>query len=74
MATVRIAHVEPWPGKLPDGRFETRGFLLVLADDVGRPAVPIWLIDPPAGDLTPHRWLVSARPLAPTANRVLNPC
>jgi len=51
MTTVRIAHVEPRPGKLPTGGFETRGFLLVLADDAGRRAVPVWLTEPTAGDL-----------------------
>jgi hypothetical protein len=51
MTTVRIAHVEPKPGRLPDGGFQTRGFLVVLADDAGRRAVPIWLSGPGAGDL-----------------------
>jgi hypothetical protein len=51
MTTVRIAHVEPRPGRLPDGGFRTRGFLVVLADDAGRRAVPIWLSEPAAGDL-----------------------
>lgn len=43
MATVRIAHAEPRPGKLANGGFATRGYLVVLADDAGRRAVPIWL-------------------------------
>ncbi|HEX6526847.1 MAG TPA: hypothetical protein VF070_43565 [Streptosporangiaceae bacterium] len=43
MTTVRIAHAEPRPGKLPHGGFETRGHLVVLADDAGHRAVPIWL-------------------------------
>jgi hypothetical protein len=51
MTTVRIAHVEPRPGRLPGGGFQTRGFLVVLADDAGRRAVPIWLTEPAAGDL-----------------------
>jgi len=51
MTTVRIAHVEPRPGRLPDGGFQTRGFLVVLADDTGRRAVPVWLRDPAGGDL-----------------------
>jgi hypothetical protein len=51
MTSVRIAHVEPRPGRLPDGGFHTRGFLVVLADDAGRRAVPIWLAEPAAGDL-----------------------
>jgi hypothetical protein len=58
MTTVRIAHVEPRPGRLPDGGFHTRGFLVVLADDAGRRAVPIWLSEPAAGDLAQ----VAARP------------
>jgi len=51
MTTVRIAHVEPRPGRLPDGGFQTRGFLVVLADDAGRRAAPIWLEEPAGGDL-----------------------
>ena len=43
MATVRVAHAEPLPGKLPDGEILTAGHLVVLADDVGHRAVPIWL-------------------------------
>jgi hypothetical protein len=51
MTTVRIAHVEPRPERLPDGGFQTRGFLVVLADDAGRRAVPIWLREPDAAAL-----------------------
>lgn len=51
MTTVRIAHVEPRPGRLPGGGFRTRGWLVVLADDAGRRAVPLWLAEPAAGDL-----------------------
>ncbi len=51
MATVRIAHVEPRPGRLPGGGFQTRGFLVILADDAGRRAVPVWLREPAASDL-----------------------
>ena len=43
MTTVRIAHAEPRPGRLGTGEFQTRGFLVVLADDAGHRAVPIWL-------------------------------
>jgi hypothetical protein len=43
MTTVRIAHAEPRPGRLGNGEFQTRGYLVVLADDAGRRAVPIWL-------------------------------
>ena len=43
MATVRVAHAEPLPGKLPNGDLLTHGHLVVLADDVGHRAVPIWL-------------------------------
>jgi len=53
MTTVRIAHAEPRPGKLVSGGFSTRGFLVVLADDPGRRAVPIWLRrEPGEGDLS----------------------
>jgi len=53
MTTVRIAHAEPQPGRLADGGFQTLGFLVVLADDAGHRAVPIWLRgEPGAGDLS----------------------
>jgi bifunctional DNase/RNase len=46
MTTVRIAHVEPWPGKRTGGRgFGISSFLVVLADDSGR-ALPLWLNGP----------------------------
>lgn len=52
MATVRVARAEPLPGKLPNGDVLTLGHLVVLADDAGRRAVPIWLHDEPgAADL-----------------------
>ena len=52
MTTVRIAHAEPRPGRLANGGFDIRGHLVVLADDAGHRAVPIWLGgDPGAGDL-----------------------
>jgi bifunctional DNase/RNase len=51
--TVRIAHAEPRPGRLASGGFQTRGHLVVLADDARRRAVPIWMRgDPGAGDLS----------------------
>ena len=49
MTTIRIAHAEPRPGRLPHGGFDTRGYLVVLADDAGHRAVPIWMQE--AGDL-----------------------
>jgi len=49
VTTVRIAHAEPRPGRLANGEFQTRGYLVVLADDAGHRAVPIWMRD--AGDL-----------------------
>ena len=49
MTTIRIAHAEPRPGKLANGGFHTRGHLVVLADDAGHRAVPIWIQG--AGDL-----------------------
>jgi hypothetical protein len=53
MTTVRIAYAEPRPGKLPNGGFQTRGHLVVLADDARRRAVPIWMRgDPGASDLS----------------------
>jgi hypothetical protein len=49
VTTLRIAHAEPRPGRLANGAFQTRGYLVVLADDAGHRAVPIWM--PGAGDL-----------------------
>ena len=46
---MRIAHAEPRPGRLANGGFHTRGYLVVLADDAGHRAVPIWMQE--AGDL-----------------------
>lgn len=46
MTTVRLAHVEPRPGRQPDGGFRISSFLVVLADDPGGRALPIWLIGP----------------------------
>lgn len=51
MTIVRIAHAQPRPGRLPGGGFQTRGVLVVLADEAGRRAVPIWLTEPAGGDL-----------------------
>ena len=52
MTTVRIAHAEPRPGRLANGEFQTTGYLVVLADDAGRRAVPVWLrAEPGEGDL-----------------------
>jgi hypothetical protein len=49
VTTLRIAHAEPRPGRLANGEFQTRGYLVVLADDAGHRAVPIWIRG--AGDL-----------------------
>jgi hypothetical protein len=49
VTNLRIAHAEPRPGRLAGGRFRTRGYLVVLADDAGHRAVPIWM--PSAGYL-----------------------
>jgi hypothetical protein len=52
MTTVRIAHAEPQPGRLENGEFQTLGWLVVLADDAGQRAVPVWLRgEPGAADL-----------------------
>jgi hypothetical protein len=50
MTTVRIAHAEPRPGRLENGEFQTRGWLVVLADDAGHRAVPVWLRGEPGAD------------------------
>jgi len=53
VTTLRIAHAEPRPGRLANGEFQTRGHLVVLADDAGHRAVPIWMRGSPgAADLS----------------------
>ena len=58
MSIVRIAHAEPRPGRLAKGEFHTNGHLVVLADDAGCRAVPIWLRGEPRED---HGLTVSGR-------------
>ena len=43
MTAVRIAHADPWPGRTPDGRMSVSQVLVVLADDAGHRALPVWL-------------------------------
>ncbi len=57
-----IVRIVPWPGGVPDGSVVTGQHLVVLADDTGHRAVPLWLrvsdpkslwhllADRPAGD------------------------
>ena len=53
VTTVRIAHAESQPGRLANGEFQVCGHLIVLADDAGHRAVPIWMGgDPGASDLS----------------------
>jgi hypothetical protein len=49
MTAVRIAHAEPRPGNLGNGTFLTRGYLVVLADDEGHRAMPLWFRGQPGG-------------------------
>lgn len=51
MAQVRIAHADPRPGDLGDGRFAVNEVLIVLADDAGQRAVPVWLNASDGGSL-----------------------
>ncbi len=52
MTTVRIAHTEPWPGRRVGGRgFGFFSMLVVLADDSGGRALPVWLNGPEGHDL-----------------------
>jgi hypothetical protein len=47
MTTVRIADVKPWPGERIGGRgFGIFSFLVVLTDDSGGRAFPVWLNGP----------------------------
>jgi len=47
MTTVRIADVKPWPGESARGRgFRISSFLVVLVDDSGGRALPVWLNGP----------------------------
>jgi hypothetical protein len=46
---VRIAHVEPRPGRQPDGSVLVGQHLIVLADDAAGRALPLWL-RVPGGD------------------------
>ena len=47
MTTVRIALIEPWPGQRMGGHgFRISSFLVVLADDSGGRALPVWLNGP----------------------------
>ena len=63
MTTVRIAHAEPRPGNLGNGSFITHGHLVVLADDAGHRAVPIWLRgDPGEQSLSQLVELAAGRP------------
>jgi hypothetical protein len=50
MTTVRIAHAEPRPGRLGNDRVVIQGFLVVLADDAGQRALPLWLRGEPGAD------------------------
>jgi len=49
MTPVRIAHAEPRPGNLGNGTFITSGYLVVLADDAGQRALPVWFRGQPGG-------------------------
>jgi hypothetical protein len=62
MTTVRIAHAEPRPGNLGNGSFITHGHLVVLADDAGHRAVPIWLRGEPGESDLAHLIELSGRP------------
>ncbi|MGC1282561.1 MAG: bifunctional nuclease domain-containing protein [Streptosporangiaceae bacterium] len=66
MTAVRIAHAEPRPGDLGDGRLAVNQVLVILADDAGHRAFPVWLnaddggslwrlVSPQAGDAALER-------------------
>jgi RNA polymerase sigma factor (sigma-70 family) len=58
MTTVRIAHAEPLPGHRRSGDFNFDQVLVVLADDAGHRALPIWLTDLDGDSL----WRILDRP------------
>jgi hypothetical protein len=60
MTAVRIAHAEPWPGRLQEGGFAISEFLVVLADDAGGRALPLWLSGPDGDSL----WQLLGQPAA----------
>jgi hypothetical protein len=62
MTAVRIAHAEPRPGSLGNGTFLTHGYLIVLADDAGHRAVPIWFRGEPGVDDLAQLVELAARP------------
>jgi len=62
VSTVRIAHAEPRPGRLANGEFQIRGHLVVLADDAGHRAVPIWMRGDPGADELSHLLELAAQP------------
>ena len=51
MTAVRIAHADPRPGDQGDGSFAVNEILVVLADDAGHRAVPVWLNASDGGSL-----------------------
>ena len=51
MTAVRIAHAEPRPGWQRDGELAISQILVVLADDAGRRALPVWLTAPDGDSL-----------------------
>lgn len=62
MTTLRIAHAEPRPGRLANGEFQTRGHLVVLADDASHRAVPIWMRGSPGASDLSHLLEVAGLP------------
>lgn len=48
MTAVRVTHAVPRPGRQADGRLLVRAWLIILADDEGSRALPLWLVGDPA--------------------------
>jgi hypothetical protein len=74
MTTVRIAHAEPRPGDLGNGSFVTNGWLVVLADDAGHRALPIWLNEPGGGSLSAGLIVLTTETQAPGIFAVNDRC
>ena len=71
VTTVRITKVEAWPGRQPGGGFVVNAFLVVLADEAGGRALPVWLRGPDGHGLWRLFGSADLPPWAPGASEEL---